>query len=395
MGNVSGVRAPFRVRRRAALAAAVLALMATACPADDGADVRTVEGSAGSVSGSASGVAPGSGSGSGSGSASGVAPGATGTGLGGYKPGSDVIALANVSQEACDLAGLLPEGRPPDFAAAAALYGRAPSPAPSPGTAPRTLKALATDTAEGPTRDIYAGHFRDPAWLDTYAAGALAGTGAFAGLPDGVRREAVLGAVRNQIPLSAMFHALDTARVKIRGPGNVLPGTGAPRFVDEAWALFRGANASCAPFAVGELTGGAFGTGTTLNDRIRNQMLSAQAASLSGQATRLAAAADEIARLVTIVNVQAVLRAAAEMDQATAAADAAGAQVRRARGNAAFRAIEALVAKADPQAARTVAAAFDVRSQPDAGAGARAVTALGGAYAKLAIDPLEVGTLGG
>ena len=60
----------------------------------------------------------------------------------------------------------------------------------------------------------YTEYYEDEQWLDTFVMSAIEGTGAFAGEPDLVRRQAIQKGIQNQIMLAWTFHELVSALAK-------------------------------------------------------------------------------------------------------------------------------------------------------------------------------------
>ncbi|MGH2689503.1 MAG: hypothetical protein ACRDKW_11930, partial [Actinomycetota bacterium] len=163
----------------------------------------------GGVRGPTGGSGPADGSGSTSGSASGSQPATGRPALGGYVPAGDLGAVANISRDACDIAGALaPSG--PGFAAAAAVYAGGRHAFEPDGTQ-LSLRGFAAAAPGRTLMQQYARHFGNPTWLDAEVGAALAGTGLFAGQPAAVRRQAVLTGVQVAIPVAWALDELDAA----------------------------------------------------------------------------------------------------------------------------------------------------------------------------------------
>jgi low iron-inducible protein len=352
------------------LAACMACALLAGCR-DDGADVRNVgpDGSSGSATGPVDGRAA----------------------LGGYQPASDLGAVAKISQDACDIAGLMPEDRAPDFAAATTIYADGRH-AFEPRGRRLSFRGFAIAPPERPTKREYDVYFGDPAWLDTYVAGALSGTGPFAGQPDAVRRKAVLTGVEVAIPIAWALDELDSARASVDEPGGTDPDTGAPHSVDRAWAFYRGDVLTCAPFFTASNAGQNLGTGATIPDAIRLQMRRAVEAAQSGDAGRLRVASDEVRRLFLIAHTQAVIEACLLMDEAAEAGDQSSARIRQTEAWTLFRVVEPFVSAKAPATARTIAGRLDLRAQPGSGTGSQIRTALEAAYPALGITKAEIGT---
>ena len=74
-----------------------------------------------------------------------------------------------------------------------------------------------------------------------------------------MRRQGIQKGVQNQILIAWVLHELDAALVKVVGPGNVIPESGAPHAVDEAWAFYHGEKPDCSPYATADRRGADFG----------------------------------------------------------------------------------------------------------------------------------------
>lgn len=360
--------------------AAVVALGAGACARDEGATVRKI-GETASPGGTGSGTGTGA---SGTGAAPGGAP------LGGYAPASDIASHARVTADVCDIGALLPSGGPMDYAGARGIYADGKGSVKADGSK-RTLKGYATSKNDEPLWNLYTTRYGDQAWLDTFVAGALDGTGAFSGQADAVRRQGVLKGVQNQILVSWVFHELDAAVAKAK-KGETDPKGGAPHAVDEAWAFYHGEKPECSPHATAKSRGENFGTGTGVNDAVLEQMERARDAAGAGKQADLQAAADEIVRQVTITYVQAAIRYSARIDAALAGGKEGDARADQAEGWAFFRVIEPLVARADAGAAATIDSVLNLKNAPSTGSGEKVRTALESVYGKLEITKAEVGT---
>ena len=275
-----------------------LAVVAAACGSDDGASVRNLGGE-GSVS------APASGSVSGS-SSSPAASNPTGDGSsdGGYDYVSDVSAHRLVTDDVCEIAGLLGT----DLNAAEAIYRNGENSVNTDGSV-RTLASFAGADGRNHGLDTYYG---TPTSLDDWVSEAFSGVGRFAAAGDGVRAQAIEKRIQNQVMVAWTIHELESALAKA-ADGNFDAADGAPHNWDEAWAFYHGASPACAPYTTADKRAGDFGTtgsGTTAaaNEAILEAMNTGHDALVAGDADVARAAADEVVRNLVITYSQASIR---------------------------------------------------------------------------------------
>jgi hypothetical protein len=302
--------------------------------------------------------------------------------LGGYRPGSDVSAAAALSRDVVAIDALLEADRL-DADAIERVYAEGAGAAEDGGSG-RTLRGLARAERDEPIWTDYAAFYEDPRWLDTFVGQALTETGPFAGASDDVRRRAIRTGIRDGVMVASVIHALIAAEAKVAA-GDTDPTRGAPHEVDEAWALYRGADPAGAPFAT---------AGDTVNRAIRARMRAARAAAAAADAGALKAADDEIVRQILITHLRAALRSAAEADAALARGDVAGARAAQAGGLAHYRVIAPLVAVVDEAAARTALDALDIETGPSPGMARTITRALQSTYEGLGIARAEIGAPG-
>jgi hypothetical protein len=302
--------------------------------------------------------------------------------LGGYRPGSDVSAAAALSRDVVAIEALLEADRL-DADAIERIYAEGAGAAEDGGSG-RTLRGLARAERDEPIWTDYAAFYEDPRWLDTFVRQALTATGPFAGASDDVRRRAIRTGIRDGVMVASVIHALIAAEAKVAA-GDTDPARGAPHEVDEAWALYRGADPAGAPFAT---AGGA------VNRAIRARMRAARAAAAAADAGALKAADDEIVRRILITHLRAALRSAAAADAALARGDVAGARAAQAEGLALYRVIAPLVADVDEAAARTALDALDIDTGPSPGMARTITSALESTYEGLGIARAEIGAPG-
>ena len=415
-----------RTSLRAVAILALVALVAAACVRDDGGEVRQIDGengssgsagASGSGSASASGVASVSGSASGSASASGPAsasgsasgsPSATGSPsaspsgagpaavtapFGGYAPVSDVSTHARVVLDICEINALLPNDAPIDYAAIETLYEDGGNSVKGDGSI-RTIAGFARKDRDEDIWNEYTAYYEDEQWLDTFVMSAIGGTGAFAGEPDLVRRQAIQKGIQNQIMVAWTFHELVAALDKAAA-GNIDPASGAPHNWDEGWAFYHGDDPACAPYATADKRGDNFGTGTSVNDAVLAAFTRGVEALAAGDTAIAEAGAEEIKRQVTITYVQATIRYAHKIDAALADGDPDSARISQAEGWAFFRIIEPFVAAVDAEDAFAIAARYDLGAgDPQTGSGDTVQTALESVYDGLGVTPEEIGELG-
>jgi hypothetical protein len=363
--------------------AGALTLALAACGDDDGGTVREIGGS-GSASGSGSGS--GSASGSAPGSASGIA-----TPLGGYTPASDVSEHAKVSLDVCAINEEL-DAETIDFDAVEEIYRDGGSS--MGGDGPRTLAGFAIDDErDSETWVEYSEFFDRETWLDDDVAAARNGTGAFAGEPDGVRRQGVQKGVQNQIMIAWVLHELDEALAKADA-GELDPAEGAPHNWDEAFAFYWGEQMECgSPAATADKRGENFATGTAVNDAIVAEMQAGVDALVAGNVARARAANAEVRRQITITYLQAVKRYGHVIDQMLADGDPGEARIAQAEGGAFLRVVEPLLAGADAAATEQLVGVYDLGSSPTEGSGAAVDAAVAALATALGITDAEIGTL--
>ena len=352
---------------------------AVACSDDDGEDRP------GTVS-----VIGASGSGSASGSAS-ASHAHDHAAIGGYKPASDVVSHSLVVVDVAEINALLGADKI-DFAAVKALYEDGKNSVKSSGI--RTIAGFARSERSERIWDDYTAYYNDPTWLDTYVTHAIDGTGPFEGEADGVRKQGIQKGIQNQIMIAWALHEVVAAEEKVAA-GNIDVNKGAPHNWDEWWAFYHGDNDAApkgSPFATADKRGGNFGTGSAVNDALLKATNEGLEASKSGDASALAAAADEILRQVTITYVQATIRYGSKMQADLEAGDDAKARIHQAEGWAFFRVIEPLVAKANASSAKDLNAIYNLENQPSKSA-AKVLSAIEAAYSGLNITKAEVGTL--
>ena len=213
---------------------ATVAVLLAACDGEDrpgSVDVIDDTGSVSGPTGSVSGLEPNSGE--------------SPVGLGGYLPVSDVANHARISRDVAEINALLRES-PIDWAAVNTLYVGGKNSASGDGF--RTIAGFARN--EGRSEAIwndYVAYYGDQTWLDTFVTDAMKGTGAFAGEPDGVRKQGVEKGIQNQIMVAWTIHELVAARGKA-ADGNFDAAAGAPHNWDEGWAFYRGVDPHGAPF---------------------------------------------------------------------------------------------------------------------------------------------------
>lgn len=308
--------------------------------------------------------------------------------LGRYEPVSDVAQPARMSRDLCDINTLL-DGDPVDYAAVAALYRNGKNSDESEGTK-RTLGKFA---AEGRAAEDTLGRYErylGARWLDTLVGDAVSGTGPLAGASDGVRRQVLRIAVRDQIMVAWALHELDAAVDKAL-KGSFTKKSGAPHSWDAAWAYWRGEKPECSPFGTADALGKEFGVGGAVNRGIFVSMHQGLKALLAKNSLGAGTARDEVKRQVIIGYAQAMINAASGVDAALAQGRPDEARVRQAEGWAYSRVIEPLIAEVNTTAAEALAGVLDVAGKPAPGAGAKVAAALDSAYGPLQITPADIG----
>jgi hypothetical protein len=312
--------------------------------------------------------------------------------IGGYTPVSDVRAHARISLDNKEINALL-DADPINYAAIKEIYIKGKNSLVSPEKGLRTLQGFTREVRDEPMWNIYVAHFgNDQRFLDTYISAAIDGSGSFAGEPPLVRRQAIQKGVVNQLVIGWMFHEIDNTLAKA-GRGEFDPATGAPHNWDEAWAYYHGENPDSAPFATANKRGVEFGRSTAVNDAILREMEKGKTALVAKDVAKVQAASAEIRRQVLITYVQSTIRYAAKIDDSLRADNARQARIDQAEGEAYFRVIEPLIARADAAAAKRIRGYYDLSGQPKPGAGAAVRSAIQSVYSKLGITPAEVGTL--
>jgi hypothetical protein len=380
--------------RRVVAVAVPLALLATGCADDDGAGVRTIDGSgsaSGSVSGSASGSGPASGSASGSASASGVTEEGVSGELGAYAPVSDVSGHARVTLDVCDIKELLPKDAAIDYDAVAAIYTDGANS--GSGDDMRTLAGFATEERDEPLWNQYVDRF-GATWLDDFVSSAIDGTGGFEGEDDLVRRQAIEKGVQNQIMIAWALHEMDSARASIE-EGDLDPASGAPHKVDEVWAFYHGTAPSCAPYGTAESRGEDFGTGDAANQAALEATEGMRDAAIEGDLEAYDAAYDKFLEAIKLTYTQATLKYAQNVTSDLAADDAEAARVHQAEGWAFYRVLAPFVAEVDPAADDAISGVLDLANEPSADAGETVRTALEGVYDGLGLTAEEIGQYDG
>ena len=308
-------------------------------------------------------------------------------------PVSDVSGHAKVVLDICEINALLPKDAPIDYAAIETLYEDGRNSVKSDGSV-RTIAGFARKDRDEDIWNDYTSYYGDQHWLDTFVMSAIEGTGAFAGEPDLVRRQAIQKGIQNQIMLAWTFHELVAALDKAAA-GNIEPASGAPHNWDEGWAFYYGDDPGCAPYATADKRGDNFGTGTAVNDAVLAAFTQGVEALATGDTAVAEAATEEIKLQVTITYVQATIRYAHKIDAALADGDTDSARISQAEGWAFYRVIEPFVAAVDPEASATIAGRYDLGAgAPQEGSGETVQTTLESVYDGLGIVPDEVGQLG-
>jgi hypothetical protein len=327
-----------------------------------------------------------------SGSVSGAEPtgGESPVGLGGYLPLSDVANHARISRDVAEINGLLAVS-PIDWAAVNTLYVDGKNSVGGDGF--RTIAGFARNEGRSEAIwDDYTAYYGDQTWLDTFVTDAINGTGAFAGEPEGVRKQGAEKGIQNQIMVAWTIHELVAARAKAVD-GNFDAAAGAPHNWDEGWAFYRGVDPNGAPFLTADKRGANFGTGTNVNDAMLAAMNAGREALVAGEAAGADAAFDEVIRQLLITYAQATIRYATTIANDLAEGDTASAREHQAEGWAFFRVIEPLVATIDSGAAATIAGFYDLASPPSADGDPAVRLAMESIYGPYDITTTDVGTL--
>lgn len=381
-------------RMRLLAAACVLGLVAAGCGTDDGATVTNLG------EGSESGAASGSGSGSGSGSASASGPGDEGgdpsettPGDGGYEYASDVNSHRLISVDICSINDGLPSDAEIDFDAIAAIYRDGENSVNSDGSV-RTIGGFASRDDRNPELQEF---FGTTTPLDDFVTSALAGTGAFEGEADLVRRQGVQKGIQNQVMVAWTIHEFNTALSKA-AEGDLEPAGGAPHNWDEAWAFYHGAEPGCSPFATANSRAGNFGTegvdGETAqaNEIILQSMIDGRDALLAEDVEGAEAAAQEAIRALAITYSQATLRYAQIVEDDLAEGDGEAARIHQAEGWAFSRVMAPVLSDAGADF-DAIDGVYNLEGEPTAGGFAVIETALQPAWDTLGITAADIGTL--
>jgi hypothetical protein len=310
--------------------------------------------------------------------------------LGGYQPVSDVAQHARMSLDLCEINRLL-DARPVDFGAVATIYRQGKFSDESEGVK-RTLGKFAGESRHAEDTLGRYERYLGAGWLNAFVGDAIDGVGPFAGASENVRRQAVRIGVRDQIMVAWALHELDAA-VEKAAKGSFTKKSGAPHNWDEVWAYYHGEKPECGPFATANAHGEEFGVGTLINRRLLLTMNDGLKALVAKSTSGARTARDDVMRDLTISYVQAVIKAAADVDAALAGGKAEQARLRQAEGWAYYRVIEPLVAKANTTSAETVAGVLNLAAKPAPGSAAKVTAALSAAYGPLRISPSDVGTL--
>jgi len=294
----------------------------------------------------------------------------------------------------CAIKELLPKDAAVDYDAVETVYRDGVNSVNADGSV-RTIAGFASRDDRNPAHQEF---FGTATPLDDFVSAALAGTGAWEGEPDLVRRQGIEKGVQNQIMVAWVIHELNTAMGKV-ADGDIDPQTGAPHNWDEGWAFYHGVDGGCGPFATANSRAGNFGTtgedGETAlaNEMILEAMIAGRDALVDGDEEAALVATTDALKGLSIVYSQATLRYAQVVEDDLAAGDGDAARVHQAEGWAFSRVMAPYLGEhgADMDA---IDAFYNLDAEPTDGGYALVEAALQPAWDALGITAADIGTLG-
>ncbi len=336
------------------IACALLAAACSAPPEQRPGTVETIGGSG--VSASVSGVQPALPQ-----PTPATAPAVQATkGDGVYTPGSNVAIYQLVSLDLAEIASLtnqVNEGKPMPVEEIKTIYEQAKHA--KIGDSAKPLKGFAAGADRAKEFPEDAAFYGSPTFLDDWVSAAIngtAGTGPIASYSDVERRQAIQKGNQRIIRYWVVRYWLQ-AETKLKA-GDVTADTGAPHSLDEGWAMYVGAeNDGKYPYSISATAlsrEGNFGREGTVDAPLREAFERGRRAALNNDVTGFEQAKNAaFSRLNALFYLASARYLSTSLEKAQAS-DIDGALVQLAEGYAFYLSIQPQVAKADPEADKTI-----------------------------------------